>query len=172
MVIFALTFLISSVLAYNLLGGRWSESDIGNLGIYVNPYNNPHYSEILAAESSWDSTQTPLDSYVTTYEWQAEVFVTLVDKDDEYWDGLAILYPSSSSNPYSQAVTNLNIYYTQNYSSEKTQSVQAHEFGHLLGLAHETGSVLMNPYTSTRYDTYGVYTPQQDDIDGINGIYG
>lgn len=29
----------------------------------------------------------------------------------------------------------------------------------------------MNQYTNLRYDTYGIYTPQQDDINGINAMY-
>jgi hypothetical protein len=171
-IIIVFIFLIPTVLAYNLLGGRWSESDIENLGIYININNNPVLYEMLYAEMSWDSTQTPLDTYVTTYEWKAKVFAMLQYEEGAGWDGYAILRPSSSANPYSGAQTVLNLYYTQDYSFEKTQSVQAHEFGHVFGLAHETGSVLMNAYTNIRYDYYGVFAPQQDDVDGVNDIYG
>jgi hypothetical protein len=29
----------------------------------------------------------------------------------------------------------------------------------------------MNPYTSERYDVYGIYEPQQDDLNGVNALY-
>lgn len=68
----------------------------------------------------------------------------------------------------------LNDYYLADDPSEARQSVIAHELGHSVGLAHEYGAVLMNPWTwgdSSRYGEYGVNTPQQDDVDGVNAIY-
>jgi hypothetical protein len=166
-----LALLTSTVAAYELFGGRWSDSDIGNLGIYLNPNGNPYVSSMQAAETSWDNTQTPLSSYTTIYQWQAKVFFLLQYAPDQTWDGIAYLYPSTTSNPYTGGNTRLNTYYIQKYPAAKVQCVQAHEFGHILGLAHETGAVLMNPYSDQRYDTYGIYTPQQDDVDGVNAIY-
>lgn len=51
-----------------------------------------------------------------------------------------------------------------------------HELGHSFGLGHTgasgcTNIKLMVPTTSQRYDTCGVYRPQQDGVDGINAIY-
>ncbi len=47
-----------------------------------------------------------------------------------------------------------------------------HELGHALGLGHsEYDNSLMEPYNSVRWGTYGIYYPQQDDINGINTLY-
>lgn len=55
------------------------------------------------------------------------------------------------------------------YSYTVRKGVAAHEFGHVLGLAHtSTKSSLMCQYGDGRT----VQTPQQDDIDGVRYLYG
>ena len=69
-----------------------------------------------------------------------------------------------------------NKQYTDGYATNKIRFITCHEPGHALGLA-DVGlwdDVLMNGFTGgegSRYDTYGIYTPQEDDEDGINFIY-
>jgi hypothetical protein len=49
-----------------------------------------------------------------------------------------------------------------------------HEFVHALGLGHVQGAVIMNPATwgqNSRYETYNLTTPQNDDLNGINTLY-
>ncbi len=65
----------------------------------------------------------------------------------------------------------LNAAYTSGYSADKREGVAAHEVGHTLGLAHSSTCVLMNPTTPDRTNC-GVFTPQQDDVDGVQAIYG
>jgi hypothetical protein len=90
------------------------------------------------------------------------------------WDGIHEYYPSYSANPYSCGTGYLNYYYIQDYEENKPESVGGHEIGHILGLGHVGGAVLMNAYTcgsNSRYCTYGVYTPQSDDEEGVNYLY-
>ena len=51
--------------------------------------------------------------------------------------------------------------------------MSGHELGHVLSLNEEISppNVLMNPGTNIRYGVYGIYTPQQDDINGVNYLY-
>lgn len=65
-----------------------------------------------------------------------------------------------------------NSYYMDDYSNDKRWSVCCHELGHSLGLNDSgTDPVLMNGYDSSRYDFYGIYSPRDDDVDGINDHY-
>lgn len=86
------------------------------------------------------------------------------------WDGRS--YITGSGTTIQSCSCYLNMYYTDGYGANKRRSVSGHELGHSLGLWEVTGGAeLMNKATPSRYDTYGVYTPQQDDINGVNFLY-
>lgn len=75
----------------------------------------------------------------------------------------------------------LNRSYTDAYVDQARQSVNVHEFGHMLGLAHNPTvnpggplncgtTVVMNPSTDRWYQC-SVNTPQADDRAGVNALY-
>jgi predicted Zn-dependent protease len=83
--------------------------------------------------------------------------------------GQTVLNPCSTCT-YNSAVVYLNQKYMDPASDFTRTQVVTHEFGHVLGLAHttydpsimETGPVLLNKSFNT---------PQQYDINDVNGIY-
>jgi predicted Zn-dependent protease len=102
----------------------------------------------------------------------ANITVTDTYNSGVTWDGLTSLAPCLSCSPYTSATAWLNSYFTRNYSPGAIQSVTTHELGHIAGLAHVTNCAIMVADTSTRYyNVCGIWTPQTDDVNGINALY-
>ncbi|TES83910.1 MAG: matrixin family metalloprotease [Hadesarchaea archaeon] len=164
--------LIPQVFAYHLLGGRWPDQKVSYLKNYV--YSpSPVEAEYIYAMQSWNDASTPA-YFVRVMYWQGlYVNSVAVYEPEVAWLGMTSIVPSPYEYPYEYADVKLNLYYVSDFSSEKTQALAAHEYGHVLGLAHELSSprVLMYPYLNVFYGIYGVYTPQQDDINGVNDLY-
>lgn len=164
--IIALSALQLSATAYNLAGAKWSSSSI---------------TYTIDSSCSTDSE----DAWVyAADEWNAAARTTLrevssggkVTCSEDYdrsvgWDGITRAMGSGNTITSCDAI--VNSYYTEDYSTRKLRSVTGHEFGHVWGLAEagKSSRVLMNPETERRYTSYGIYTPQDDDIDGVNSIY-
>lgn len=64
-----------------------------------------------------------------------------------------------------------NTYHMQGYSDPARRTVFSDEIGHALGLNHVSStSAIMYP-TMAIYFVYNLYTPQADDINGVNANY-
>ena len=151
----------------DLEGCYWSNKTVTleNYAVYnidVTAWNN--------GLNSWDSTAQPYRYSVTSSS--PNVLLNDTDNSSVGWDGLTS-YSCSGGYFSGTNTSTLNYYYTQSYSQAEANSPAAHELGHDLGLAHENGAVLMNPYTcgaGSRWCTYGINTPQSDDVTDVNGL--
>jgi hypothetical protein len=149
------TLTAASASAYTLEGPRWTNQPhsgcCANFVVHVLVQNSPanvvmrptSTAEAMNAEDYYNSN-TSEDGY-TQYSYTGGSFTT--------------------------ADSNLNDYYVLHYSAGEAQSVGVHELGHAMGLGHAPGCVIMNAYTSTRWGSCHIDTPQSDDTNGINSLY-
>ncbi len=163
----------SVTFAYNLIGVTWDSVD----PLYYLMENYVGYRTRAAFYNSiddWDTAGTPADFEFSYTEYT--VYLYEVFEDDVTWDGVTFITTSGwwwwRRISYARAA--LNYFFTDNYVSDMRRSVSGHELGHVLGLGEMDWDdpVLMNQWTDWRYDFWGVFTPQDDDIDGVNDMYG
>ena len=158
----------ASVGAYNLFGGKWSS--VNPLVFCVSASYDDLSYRWLDGLYYWRQAANPPFTYQTSCTTN---LITLLDANYSAvdWDGVTHLDPSLTANPYTSGYATLNWYFLQNYVINKRISVASHELGHVLGLDHNTGCVLMVIDSATRYDTCGIYTPQSDDVAGVQALY-
>lgn len=165
---------VQTAFAYVLLGGRWPNQPTSgccaSLGVVVAGPMMGHDMEAWSdGLSAWNNSPANI-IYNSVGFGQSSILATDTSNSSVTWDGIATLNPCLSCT-YSSANLLLNNHYTRNYSLAQTQAVAAHELGHLAGLDHADGCVLMNPYTNQRWNTCGVNQPTNDDVDGVNALY-
>lgn len=174
-----------SAQAYGFLGGRWANQPTSgccltltyNSSLTTNTYDQTGWNDALG---SWNSSGANV-IYISA---NSSYLVDLRDTYDSTvgWDGYTRLYVNGvecygTSCRWNYDISFLNDYYTHDYSRQEIHSVAAHELGHTAGLAHQAKCVLMDPYTFGSYpgrytSTCGyIYTPQSDDINGVNAQY-
>lgn len=167
----------AAVVALALLAGGTATAQAYNLSGGHLPTTSPTYkisggsSASRTAWSSGVSDWANAGAGVSPSTTSGSATVTLSEANDSSvsWDGITNW--NNSGDVMTNVSARINAAYTAGYSSDKREGVAAHEVGHTLGLAHSSTCVLMNPTTPDRTNC-GVFTPQQDDIDGVQAIYG
>ena len=177
LLILSLSSIIVTANAYNLLGGRWSDSDVRDLTWKMPSgswwYWQLHYCARQAA-NTWDFWCYP----VNFREVSGSQLVTYYS----YWEesnvlAYARLYPSVRADPYTSGriyfnEAHLDVGYYRDW--HHVQAVFAHEQGHIVGLAHENsyGPTVLMYYTDAMYLIGGVFRPTWDDQCGVGALYG
>ncbi|MHB1626743.1 MAG: matrixin family metalloprotease [Candidatus Dormibacteria bacterium] len=163
----------SSVLAYNTEGCYWSG---GGYISYENHGSNSGYvSDMQQAEYRWNTAGTNVN-YSSVYS-SPDVNIYYGNYGNTGWDGITYYTCGTTFNVFSPPSTvEGNTYYFSQYSYDYAVQVYVHELGHVLGLAHNNpplcDHVPIMYYSSARYTSCGIDTPQADDIAGAKFLYG
>lgn len=149
--------------AYTTTGCHWNSSSTIN---YKNNGSGSYTSIITNSANSWDSG-TPLYLQSTA---NAALVVYQTNAGNSGYEGYTTWYCSGGITSGTSSYA--NTYYTASYPTNKIRAVLTHEIGHALGLNHSgVAGAIMSSSAGGEYDTYGHYTPQTDDKNGINAIY-
>jgi len=138
-----------AVLAYNLYGGRWSDSNVANLGFCKAVSYSGHSAAYDDALYLWDYHSTDFDYYMSCST--NKVSLLDVNYSGYSWIGHADLYQSHTSYPYTSGVIYLNYAISSSEQHYGKVAAASHELGHILGLAHETDDecvIMETPYYS------------------------
>lgn len=160
--------------AYSLEGYRWGGTPSSGCCAYL------YYSEpsdtgwvygvdkdaMHGAESAWNASAANV-YYVNNGSPNIDFNDTV--NSTVNWDGMTY-YQTLSNGTFSYSQALVNGYYLINDPAWVAQGVAAHELGHVLGLAHASGCVLMIWDTTDRQNC-GISGPVQDDVNGANALY-
>jgi hypothetical protein len=180
-VIFLTAFLSSMVFsmpvsAYELEGGEWSYTRIRDLRYKIDS-DDSHYSEICtlsdSAAPSWNNRASQGCPYLHRVTGTDDIFQTYESFDNSI---LGESYWGPAESTYTWGIVYINTYYYDNSYYENNnhkKSIIAHEYGHILGLMHELdyGALVLMYNSDQNYTDYLIYTPTQDDTNGIDYLY-
>lgn len=170
----ALFFFSAASVLKTGLAWYWNGCNPGTWRYYSNPLLvldvTGYRTYSVAAANSWNNAPVKPDFGMYGMPAVHDIGCVKNNYGANGWAGYTFDYI-----PYNLYITHSDVkwnsYYMDNYSALKKQSVCCHEYGHTLGAADSDYMYCIMYYTIQGFDQTGIYTPQSDDIAGVNYHY-
>lgn len=94
------SLMVGVALAYNLLGGRWTDSDVGYLEYYINGCEPNEVQARRDGAYAWNSAGTPA---LLVEKTTGKVGLSATYDPNSSYDGYTYIFPSASTYPYTGA---------------------------------------------------------------------
>jgi hypothetical protein len=164
--LFLVTALPFSTSAYTLAGYTWPTSVSGlsyKWGSNLQTSGGLSRTAFESAISDWNGTATKV--FFSNSTGSSNILDTYYKIDSTDYGVTNVTSSGSSIVCFTSEINvgNTNVVNTTNVA----RSAAGHELGHGLGLAHTSSTALMNQ----NRDRTKIYTPQSDDINGVNSMY-
>lgn len=168
----------STAFSYELIGGKF-KGGISNLKYKIDSSASDYSSTISKAATSWNQTDT--STYFRKATTGAKITINANDKDFENdkdnanviaWTKFLKMdngnWGAAKITIHTSKYEALSYKYSMN-KAQRQQGTIAHELGHTLGL--DENNTMPNSIMCQSRGGRRVYTPQEDDINGVNDLY-
>jgi len=158
------------VLAWHHNGHYWAQGPVDLYFLIEDDVSTQSWTGWYNAHEEWNEAQNSPTEFIFTENHYIDLITCEYGYSEVGWAGYTWFNPSSPGE-INYAGVMMNEYYTYYYPYYKRVAVAGHEFGHTLGLAHNSGQYLMEPSAYMVYDVYGIYQPTSTDVNEVNALY-
>src|SRR4030042_4244265 len=164
--IFLAIMAFEPVLAWHHNGWYWAGGPVDLYVLIEDDVSTESWVGWYNAHEEWNEAEYSPTEFIFTENPSIDLITCEYGYSQDSWAGYTWFYPMSPGE-INYAGVMMNERLTNNYAYYKRVSVGGHEFGHTLGLAHNSDQTLMGQDISITYDTYVIYQPTSQNTDEV-----